>query len=223
MKKSLVIFLFCLLSLSSGAQKYLDKDFLITRIPLKEKFNLPARNFPRLIIKAYCEGKIQGFFPYRPQQECSYHEFVSHFTLSKAQPVVKGDAFENVACPLVFCMNDDDESVEPFCFYYDIIEEKQFSTQASKTANKIKYVRLVFVKEKQDAEAYYMGPVFLYEDLISLSGADYFLLNPKNEGAKISIKHYLEGRIFTGFSLIPGGRPPGKKNNPNSEHDKWDN
>ena len=201
------------------AQKFVEKDFQITRVPLKEKFNLSARSLPRLLAKAFCEGKIVGYYPWLPDVECSYHEFASHFAVNQTQPVVTGDKFEDVPCPSSFCINKDEESLEPFCFYFDVIETKVFNTQTATGKNNIKYVRLIYTMEKHGMEIFYNGPIFLYEDVIALNVSDYSLFNPKNDAAPISFKQYFEGRMFSGFPLGTGKQP--KKTNPNKENDKW--
>jgi len=221
MKKYFYTLLFCSICTFVFPQKYMDKNFQITRVQLKEKINLSARSLPRLLIRAFCEGNISGYYPYKPEMICSYHEFAAHFNVVKTQPVAEGDAFEEVPCPASFCMNKDEASVEPFCFYYDIIEDKGFDSQKSSTQHKIKYIRLIYAFEKHGMEIIYTGPVFLYEDVIKLNAGEYSLFNPKNDAARISLKQYFEGRMFSG-NLLKINPQPSNPVNPNREKDKWD-
>lgn len=218
--KKLIAILFLLGFTVSAQQKYIDRNFQITRVSLKEKFNLPARMLPRLLIQAYCEGKIAGYYPYKPETVCSYHEFAAHFNVLQTQPSVKGDAYENVDCPSGFCITKDDPNLDPFCLYFDIIEDKLFNTQTSTQKHKIKYIRLTYCYKKHDLEIISPGPVFLYDDVIQLSAPDYALMNPKNTAAKIGFKQYFEGRMFHGFFLDIDGKP--RPTNPDRERDKWE-
>ncbi len=219
MKKTLYILIFLVSFDFATAQKFVEKNFQIIRIPLKEKFNLSARSLPRLLTRAYCEGKIIGYYPWRPDLECGYHEFAAHFNIAKIQPVANGDAFEDVECPSNFCINKDEESISPFCLYFDVIEDKVFNTQKSAEQHNIKYIRLIYSIEKHGMEIFYTGPIFMYEDVIKLNGNEFSMFNPKNDAASISFKQYFEARMFSGFSLGTGTQP--KKTNPNQEKDKW--
>ena len=201
------------------SQTFIEKNFQITRMPLIEKFNLSARELPRLLIRAYCEGKIAAYYPYAPETACSYHEFASHFAVTKTQPVVAGDKFEDVPCPSSFCINKEEESLAPFCFYYDVIEDKNFNTQTSTEKHHIKYIRLIYKLERHGEEILYIGPVFNYDDVLALDASEYSLFNPKNDAARIGFKLYFEGRMFSGFPVGTG--KPQQKTNPNKEKDKW--
>jgi len=194
-----------------------DKNLQVTRIPLAEKFNLSARALPKLLIKAFCEGRLQGYYPLRPGAECSYPEFVAHFNLVKTQPILK-ETDETAPCPAAFCANTNDEAITPFCMYYDIIEEKITNAQTSTSGYVVKYIRLIYTKEKYGATAYYMGPLFKYKDVEALTGKEFSLLNPKNTSSSISFKQYFEGKIYTGFILGSELKPKKPKPKEHIEH-----
>jgi hypothetical protein len=210
-----------LLSLNVQGQRLMYKDFQVMRVSLKEKFNLPARDLPRLIIQAFCEGKITGYYPQKPQLECGYHEFAAHFNVNKMQPANKGDAYEDTQCPSAFCSNKDEETVAPFSLFFDVVEDKEFNRETSTKKHNIRYIRLVYVLEKHGMQLELSGPLFAYEDVVKLSGAEYSLFNPKNNAARISFRQYFEGRMFTGFYLTSTSQPK-KQGQPNKEKDKWE-
>jgi hypothetical protein len=227
MKKNLFLALCIFSVLFTQAQKrkkdqrLMEKKFQVTRISLKEKFNLPARDLPSIVIRAFCEGLIVGYYPQKPGVVCSYHEFAAHFAIAKVQPAQSGDSFEDVNCPQAFCYTKNEATIEPFRFYFDIFETKNFSKETSSEDHSIQYIRLNYVVEKHGMEVSMDGPLFLYDDLIKLVGADYSLMNPKNDAAKISLKQFFEKRMFTGFDLKTGDGPEQPKN-PNKEKDKWE-
>ena len=225
--KRLLVISYCLLSFAviqaqkKKDQRLMEKNFQVTRISLKEKFNLPARDFPSIVIKAFCEGNIVGYYPQKPSMICSYHEFAAHFAVLKVQPSQKGDNFEEVNCPQAFCYTKNEASIEPFRLIFDIFETKNFSKETSSEDHSIQYVRLNYVYEKHGMEIVLDGPLFLYDDLIKLTGSDYSLPNPKNDAAKISLKQFFEKRMFNGYALQTGKGPEQPKN-PNKEKDKWE-
>ena len=217
---SILLSFFVLNAQQKKDQRLIEKQYTITRVPLKEKFNLPARELPSLIIQAFCEGKINGYYPLKPTEVCSYHEFAAHFTVNKFQPSRNDDAYEEVNCQQAFCYTKNEASIEPFRLYYDILEEKSFSRENSSQQHRVKFIRLIYSYEKYGMELFFDGPLFSYSDLIKLEPEEYALNNPKNDAAKISFKQYFEKRMFTGFPLKSGSERT-KGDNPNTEKDKW--
>lgn len=224
MKNSLFIYLlfsfFAFKAQQKKNERTIEKQFNIIRVPLKEKFNLPARELPSLIIQAYCEGKLNGYYPMKPTEVCGYHEFAAHFTVNKFQPSRNGDAYEEINCPQAFCYTKNEATIEPFRLYYDILEEKSFNNETSSQQHRIKFIRLIYSYEKYGMEIFLDGPLFTYNDLIKLNPEEYSLNNPKNDAIKISFKQYFEKRMFTGFPMKAGSEKT-KTDNPNTEKDKW--
>ena len=225
MKKIIILsaFIFCAMNHYSERRndsRLMEKQYNITRISLKEKFNLPARDLPSLLIQAYCEGKISGYYPLKPSEICGYHEFTAHFSVKKYQPSRNDDTFEEINCPASFCNTKNEASVEPFRLLVDLMEDKVFSRETSSQKMNIKYIRLLYVYEKHGLEVVLNGPLFLYEDVVKLNAEEYALPNPKNDAAKVSFKKFFEGRMFQGFPYS-GDNPKPVKKNPNAEHDKW--
>lgn len=229
MKK--IILLTCLLfSVAANAQRPRDmySNIELMRINLKEKLNLPARWLPKLLIQAFCEGKIKAYYPYNVNKECSYYEFVSHFAAGKTQPQPSADEFSNISCPASFCMAGDDELMKMFQDHIEIFQVKRFDKNLSTEVYDIKYIRIKFIKEKYGQVFDYQGPVFYYEDVAAL-GEEYKLPNPKNDAAKLSFKQFLQMRQWTGVvvndELNNSNRPrvnDKDKDKPNNkEKDQW--
>lgn len=196
----------------------------IMKVPLLEKFNLPARKLPELLIKAYCEGLIQGYYPLQVDSPCSYHYFMKHFGLGKTQPIPSADEFTDITCPISFCNDPENPALDPFKHSYEIIQNKRFDKNLSKEVYDIKYIRLIFVIERGDQMFDMLGPVFKYEDVIALTRKDFKLMNPKNAAADFTFKQYFEARMFHGYvmqtSLLKSNEPDPKKN---KEKDMWQN
>ncbi|HEY1038747.1 MAG TPA: hypothetical protein VGF30_05040 [Bacteroidia bacterium] len=194
----------------------------IMKIPLMEKFNLPARKIPEILLKAYCEGLIQAYYPMNVDSACSYHDFMKQFAYGKTQPKPSADEFSNIQCPSGFCDNPNDPVLEQFKHYFEIIQQKRFDKAMSKEVYDITYVRLVFVREKGDLIWDVPGPVFKYEDVAALTREDQKLTNVKNQAAPISLKQYFLGRMFHGYltktSLLKSNNPDQKQN---KEKNMW--
>ncbi len=200
------------------------KNNELIRIPLIEKFNLPARQLPVLLMKAYCEGLIQGYYPLQVDSPCSYYNFVKQFGFGNVQPSSTKEQYSGLSCPISFCGEEISGPIENFMHYYEIIQQKSFDINKSSEINKIKYIRLIYTMEKGQYMIDLLGPVFRYEDVIQLTRNDFTLLNQKNNAANLSFKQYFEQRMFHGYllktSLLKGKDPDPKKNR---EKDVWEN
>ncbi len=194
----------------------------IMKIPLIEKFNLPARKLPEILLKAYCSGMIKAYYPMNVDSVCSYHDFMKQFGYGKTQPKPSADEFTNIACPASFCEGGDEAVLDQFKHSYEIIQQKRFDKAMSKEVYDISYVRLIFVREKGNLIWDVLGPVFKYEDVIALAREDQKLMNPKNQAAPVSLKQYFTGRMYHGYliktSLLKSNNPDVKKN---KEKNMW--
>ncbi|MFY8185984.1 MAG: hypothetical protein ACOVLD_07975 [Bacteroidia bacterium] len=225
MKKYLYLLVFIFSVAFTNAQTKVNntlKQGELMKVPLLEKFNLPGRNLPKLLIKAYCEGLIQGYYPLQVDSPCSYHKFMKQFGFGKTQAIPSADEFTDIQCPISFCNDLNSPILEQFQHSYEIIQNKRFDKNTSKEVYDIKYVRLIYVKEKGDLMFDLFGPVFKYEDVIALTREDFKIMNPKNNAANFTFKQYFEGRMFHGYliqtSLLKGKDPDPKKN---KEKDMW--
>lgn len=226
MKKLLILSLLIGSAISINAQTK-DRNMLkqgeIFKVPLLEKFNLPARKLPPLLIKAYCEGLIQGYYPLQVDSPCSYHMFMKHFGFGKTQPKTSADEFTDISCPQSFCEFPDDPTLDNFKYSFDLIENKRFDKNLSTEVYDIKYIRLVYVFQKGDITTDLLGPVFKYEDVIALTRDDFKLPNPKNAAAGVTFKQFFTQRMFQAYliktSLLKSNDPDPKKN---KEKDVWE-
>lgn len=223
-KYFLTLFITCVVIILNAQPKANNalKQGEIMKIPLLEKYNLPARILPKLLIKAYCEGLIQGYYPLQVDSPCSYHKFMKQFGFGKTQPIPSADEFTNIQCPISFCSDLNSPFLEQFTHSYEIIQNKRFDRATSTEVYDIKYIRLVYVREKGDLMFDMLGPVFKYEDVIALTREDFRIVNPKNNGANYTFKKYFESRMFHGYliktSLLKSNDPDPKKN---KEKDMW--
>lgn len=193
------------------------------KVPLLEKFNLPARKLPELLIKAYCEGLIQGYYPQQVDTPCSYHNFMRQFAFGKTQPIPSADEFTDIQCPQSFCNDPNNPALDQFKHSFEIIQNKRFDKNLSAEVYDIKYIRLIYVVEKGNELFDLLGPVFKYEDVIALTREDFRLVNPKNAAADVTFKQYFTTRMFHGYvlqtSLLKSADPDPKKN---KEKDMWE-
>ncbi|MFL5752350.1 MAG: hypothetical protein ACJ76F_03010 [Bacteroidia bacterium] len=229
MKKFILpAFLFFSLVMQAQRPRDMYSNIELVRINLKEKLNLPARYLPKLLIQAYCEGKIKAYYPFNVNKECSYYEFASHFAGGKTQPIPGADEFSNINCPASFCIAGDDELMKKFQDHVELFQVKRFDKNLSTEVYDIKYIRIKFIKEKYDQVFDFQGPVFYFEDVIAL-GEEYKLPNPKNDAAQLTFKQFLQIRQWNGVvindELNNGNRPKvnDKNKQDNKEKDNWHN
>jgi len=224
--KKLVSIIFIILSIVNGyAQGNNDmlKHSELIRVPLLEKFNLPAQKLPILLMRAYCEGLIQGYYPQQVDSPCSYYKFVKQFGFGNVQPSTTADQSSGLSCPVEFCGDEINGPIENFMHYFEIIEQKRFDKNKSSEVHEIRYIRLIYTMEKEGLMVDLLGPVFKYEDVIALNREDFKLLNTQNNSANFTFKHYFENRRFHGYllktSLLNGRDPDPKKKR---EKDVWE-
>jgi len=224
--KKIITFLFLIFELgkiiAQGNNDMLKHNELI-RIPLIEKFNLPARQLPVILMKAYCEGLIQGYYPLQVDSPCSYYKFVKQFGFGNVQPSTTADQYSGLTCPIYFCGEDINGPIENFMHYYELIQQKRFDKNKSSEIQEIKYIRLIYTMEKGEFMIDLYGPVFKYEDVIKLTRNDFRLLNVKNNSANITLKQYFEQKMFHAYliktSLLKGENPDPRKTR---EKDVWE-
>ncbi|MFN5183295.1 MAG: hypothetical protein ACK5D5_09775 [Bacteroidota bacterium] len=202
----------------------------IFNIPLKEKFNLPLRNIPIELIRAFCEGNIKAYYPKDSTKECSYHEFVAHFNAGACQPDKKnqGNEFGNIPCPNNFCNNNDENVLENFLFNIELIEEKKFNREKSVENYNVKYIKLKYNYDLMGNNYNLEGPLFRYNDVVELTkkySDRYLVQNPKNSAENFSMRKIIESRMFSGNVISPNNQNshyPEKKNN-NKDDDRYHN
>ncbi len=199
------------------------KQAEVMKVPLLEKFNLSARKLPQLLIKAYCEGLIQAYYPLDIDSTCSYHNFMHQFGFGKTQPIPAIDELTLIQCPESFCNDPDNPILDQFKHSFELIQSKRFDANTSMEVYDIKYLRLIYVKETGDQMFDLLGPVFKYEDVIALTRDDFKLPNPNNAAASITLKQYFSKRMFHGYLFQPSPQkfvnPGGKKG---KEKDMWE-
>lgn len=218
----------------------------IIKVQLNEKFNLAAKELPKLLIKAYCEGLIQGYFPLRVDKPCSFYEFQNQFSIGKL-PYIPSAEFlkkvntpqccpnnipkcprhcfpQEIDCPQNYCDYANEPGMQNFTQNYDIIQQKRFDKNTSKEVYDIKYIRIVYSYEKYGQRFNMLGPVFNYQDVIALNRDDFRIMNTKNNAANFTFKQYFESRMFLATviktSLIDSKNPDAVEQR---EKDNWDN
>jgi hypothetical protein len=93
--------------------------------------------------------------------------------------------------------------LEQFQHSYEIIQNKRFDKNTSTEVYDIKYIRLIYVKEKGDLMFDLLGPVFKYEDVIALTREDFKIMNVKEKFIQLTSKTYPHGHEQELFDLLP--------------------
>jgi hypothetical protein len=229
MKKIIISTFIFLAGFSANAQATRDlwRTFEVMGVPLVEKINLPLRQLPVELIRAYCAGNIKAYYPMDTAKECSYHEFVAHFNVGAAQPEggKSADEFSGIPCPESFCNSNDASLLSNFLISFELLQTKRFDKNKSMEITEVRYVRLKYIYEKMGVEVVIDGPVFRYADIAALATVypgQYKVQNPKNTAENFTIKKILDSRLFNGYVITPGKQkkyPENKGKTP--EKDQW--
>jgi hypothetical protein len=208
MKNCLTILFLCFITCSALAQgeKDMTRSTLVQRMYYSEKINQPVRVLPNLLLKAFCEGEIQAYFPNATNTAMTFNDFLAHFgmgqsTATSREPNVTSNG---VSCQEALCVKLDPVFLKCFSYYTDIIEIEKFDRQTSTYKNVPQFVRLVLSPECTYNGLEYMGPVFKYSDIQKLP-TKYKIKNPENQAMEYTIPQFMALRLFTVVTIEKDG------------------
>ena len=181
---------------SAAVHRKAVRKELVRRIDLRQKANEPLIPLVRVLLRAYCEGQLQGRYPtdYMP---VSYGSFMYHFGIP--QPT-NGDApTYETACGAAVCPELDPYALRCLSMYLDVIEQKVFDRVKSKEVFEVKYVRLMVAAECNYSGLEVFGVAFALQDMLRLS-KELGVRDPNNTAVVYDTKQIFTTRIFS--SLI---------------------
>jgi hypothetical protein len=186
-----VFLLFQILDFDPLRAQNADGQTFLRRIPFSEKQNKAFSKLPYLLLKAYCEGRVKGYYPLAPDLEVPYAEFSAHFGFPLAQEMQTADnsfapALSDDLCLEETCPNLDPLSLGCFSFYLDLFEEQAFDVRKGRYSYKTEWVRLVYSHTCTNTGLEYYGAIFKYEDLLKL-GQRFDVPNAKNQTQPLTI------------------------------------
>lgn len=155
--------------LSSGAvaQSKVNTNKFWRRIVLTEKKNTAFKEMPRLLLQAFCEGRLRAYYPNEPETEAPFSSFAYHFDFNTV--MTQGGEQGDVTTPCIESQCADPFTQHCFSFYLDVYEEEYIDRNISRVRRKAKMVRLVYSHTCSDNGLEYYGPLFRIEDLPALS------------------------------------------------------
>lgn len=160
---------FLLSSYAAFSQNRTHKNKMWRRIVFTQKKNAQYKKMPSILIKAFCEGRLPGYFPNEPETQATFSSFAYNFDFN-----LEMDKIENEQGTLTPCIENQCASIDPWtmrCFsiYLDVYEEEYFDRRKSRPERDVKLLRLVYSYTCSDTGLEYYGPVFRYSDLEKLS------------------------------------------------------
>ncbi|OFY64049.1 MAG: hypothetical protein A3H98_04080 [Bacteroidetes bacterium RIFCSPLOWO2_02_FULL_36_8] len=180
-------------------------NYLLHRLDFRKKNNQYLKELPRVILRAYCEGKLNAYFPGAPDKPVAYSEFLAHFGMPELA-LSQLEKFESFECTGNLCLETDPWILNCFSIYADILEVQRFDKNRSQYSYDIKYINLVFSSECTGNGLDYMGPVFKFDDLVKVSGL-YTVKNPLNDADEISLARIFLERKFQTDIIEQNGEP----------------
>ncbi len=184
MKNSLLLIIIFMMNMNAFSQ---GSRVVMIEANLKEKHNQILRGLPKVLVEAFCAGDIPGYYPEYIKAQVSFTEFLNYAGL--ADPSFNNE--DGLKCPYEFCKFTQNEML-PFQFKIQILEREVTAGVGQEPSHEIHFVKLKIYHNGK----YFNGPVFLYNDIISL-GDRYTLFNPKNDAAPFTIKKVLLSRMFS--------------------------
>ncbi|WP_027002800.1 hypothetical protein [Hugenholtzia roseola] len=204
-----VFFLFQMLFSAPLQAQNADAQTFLRRIPFSEKQNKAFSKLPYLLLKAYCEGRVKGYYPLAPDLEAPYAEFSAHFGFPLAEEMQAADnsltpTLSTDICLEETCPNLDPLSLDCFEVYLDLFEEQALDTRKGRYSYKTKWIRLVYSHTCTNTGLEYYGAIFKYEDLLKL-GERFDVPNVKNQAQALTIGQIFSQRLFSGFIIEHNG------------------
>ena len=186
---TLLIWVFALNCFAQTPGKNTVEKEVQARIYLDEKMNSPLKILPRLVLQAFCDGRLKAYYPNHPEVQMSYYDFLAYFGIP--EPVAEND----LTCPGSNCLQLDPAFIDAFSEFIDFSEMQRLDKATSNYIYDVQYFRFVLPKKYTYNQQEYFGPVFKYKDVAQVfPGAMFF--NRQNDAAKFSLKQIFAAHNF---------------------------
>ena len=156
MKKLVIVLLCSFIFCQTKAQNFFATDTFAYTINLDLSKNLYLKSIPVDLLKGYCKGDWNGYYPKREMNQCLFDDFLQRFNYYQLNiPTNSNFCFED------YCSNS---------YYTDM--HKQFSRklkykeivffdqQHSVVKREVLWIQVFYSREEYDGWKHYEGPVF---------------------------------------------------------------
>ena len=163
------------------------------RISILEKQNKVAKDIPKMLLQAWCNGDIEAYYPKDMKVKMTYAQFLEHFGMEeKAYHLIDHNY------PAWYCGNEslkcipiDDLTLSCLQYEIELGEENFFNQQKSIREKRIDYVKLIYSSRCTFQGIEVEGPVFMMKDIKKLNKEQYKVRNMQNDAASFPIWSYL--------------------------------
>ncbi len=195
MKNLIVLFILANISWALAQTKATD-TYIVRRIDLSEKFNKPLKTLPPLLIRSFCEKKVNAFYPMAMDTAVTFNSFLNHFGVSvpdeKAEKAVR-QSFPD--CQGGYCNFIDPYMVGCFSFYIDVYEQLYHDRTTKHSEYKPVALQIVFSSKCDLRGIETAGPIFKLDDVYRI-GNDVVIANPQNDAAPFTLERIFIQRLY---------------------------
>jgi len=175
-----------------------------SRIDFNEKVNVPAKIIPSLLLKAFCNGEIQAYYPKAETESMKCSDFLTQFGM--VEPIDLSTSEGNqIPCISQNYLQLDPNLIRCFSFYMDVDEIWEMNGKTSRLTKRIKYVRLIYSAWCSIKGFDSNGPVFKYSDIDKLSN-NYKVSNPQNLALNLKIGDFFKIRPYNSVIIRGDGK-----------------
>lgn len=175
-----------------------------SRIDFKEKMNTPAKIIPTLLLKAFCNGEIQAYYPNAETVSVNCSDFLAQFGM--VEPIVLSTSGgDQIPCISQIYLQLDPNLLRCFSYYMDVDESWEMDSKTSRLTKRIKYVRLIYSAWCSSMNFDYNGPVFKYSDIDKLN-ENYRVPNPQNLAINLKIGDFFKIRPYNAVIIKGDGK-----------------
>ncbi len=156
MKSVFITVLFCLSSYKLKSQNLFVADTFINTINLDLSQNLYLKSVPIDLLKGYCKGEWNAYYPKKEMNQCFFDDFLQRFNYYQI----------NVPTDNNFCFDDycnQNYFIDMYKQFSRKIRYKEvlyFDQQHSIIKREVLWVQVYFSKETSDGWKHFDGPIF---------------------------------------------------------------
>ena len=161
MKKIILTFFYCFCFVISEAQNLFVADTFTYTINLDLSQNLYLKSVPVDLLKGYCKGNWNAYYPKKEMNQCLFDDFLERFNYYQLSATsVETSCFENY-CTHPYFM----EMYNQFKRKLKYKEVVYFDQQHSIVKRKILWIQVYYSRYESDGWKHYDGPVFWLMEL----------------------------------------------------------
>jgi len=167
MSKIVSVLVFFIFTKVSFAENFFIADTFTYTINLDLSQNLYLKSVPQDVLKGYCKGEWNAYYPKKEMNQCLFDDFLQRFNYYQLNvPTDNIFCFENYCAQPYFT-----EMYKQFARKLKYKEIVYFDQQHSIVKREVLWLQVFYSKEEPDGWKHYDGPVFWLKEINKSSDA----------------------------------------------------